>query len=470
LQWIKTFGGSGNDFFYTAISLPDSSCIVGGGTTSRDGDGNPLGNSDAWIVKLDKNGNIIWKKFPLTTGTNDIKSTADGNFILCGGNTISKIDTSGNLIWKKTYSGGLYNIEKAGNNGYIVAGTSFATPGIADGYALRIDENGNVLWQKSVGGTLQDEIRHVTVMPDNSFVFDGYSTSSDGDVPFNHGLTDGFAFALDGNGTLLWTKSYGGNGRDEFWGVTSGNDGSVILSGFTGLKDGNTSTSPQKWDFVMLKLREKTTTTIDTFSCKPFFINNILITHDTTVTDSLKDICNYDSAYIKYNITMRSETVHTINDVTANFGERITLTTTASGPVTWSGAGLSCYNCLSPIAFPSNIINTYVVQTGSGNCKVTDTVIIIVKSTDTLYVPSAFTPNGDGKNDFFNGLGIVSDYSMEIFNRWGQLIFNTNSLLTGWDGTYKGVAQPTGSFVYLIRYKTKANVLKQQKGIITLIR
>lgn len=69
LQWMKTFGGSLNDYFYKAVSLPDSSCIITGFTTSLNGDGNPLGGNENWLVKLDKNGNIISKNFPFSVET-----------------------------------------------------------------------------------------------------------------------------------------------------------------------------------------------------------------------------------------------------------------------------------------------------------------------------------------------------------------------------------------------------------------
>jgi gliding motility-associated-like protein len=101
---------------------------------------------------------------------------------------------------------------------------------------------------------------------------------------------------------------------------------------------------------------------------------------------------------------------------------------------------------------------------------VSDTVIITTKAGDTLYVPSAFTPNGDGKNDTFKALGVVADYSMEIFNRWGERVFTTNNLQSGWDGNYKGVIQPNGMFVYLIRYQTNQHILKTQSGTVSLIR
>jgi len=100
----------------------------------------------------------------------------------------------------------------------------------------------------------------------------------------------------------------------------------------------------------------------------------------------------------------------------------------------------------------------------------TDTVTITVLPKDILYIPSAFTPNGDGKNDLFMVTGYVSDYSIKIFNRWGESVFQSRSLLAGWDGTLKGKPQPSGGFVYYIKYKTSSGALKMQKGSITLIR
>lgn len=472
IQWIKTFGGSGSDILLNAVALPDSSFIIAGFTSSTDGDGSAAGKN-GWILKLDKNGNITWKNFPGNGGFyfTDIKSTDDGNFILCDQyGSIVKIDGAGNLLWEKNYGCNLLSIQKSAAGGYIACGGKINNNGGQDGFVLRIDDTGNTIWQKLIGGTAYDLVVEAAVMPDNTFVFAGFSNSSDGDVPTNHGMTDGFAFSLDQQGTILWTKSYGGSGRDELNGVTTTADGSILLSGFTGSSNGEVSGNHPSWDFVMLKLKDKKTTVVDSVSCIPFYLNNIFITHDTSFIIALKDKCNFDSGYTQYNIHIKPETVHSINDVTVNFLEPVTLTTVSSGPVTWNGTGLSCYNCVSPVVHPMSDINNYIVQTGSGNCMVSDTVTIYVKATDTLYIPSAFTPNGDGKNDLFNALGIVTDYSMEIFNRWGQKIFKTTSLLQGWNGTYKGVNQPADVFAYVIQYRSGNNIVKKIKGTFTLIR
>jgi len=490
--WMKTFGGSNGDFLHNSIFFPDSSCMIVGFTSSTNGDGDPQAASkNGWLLKLDKTGNVIWKKFLGNTGSilYDIVASNDGGFMICGTMTIAgssnvlliKIDSSGNQLWEKNYGGSgadfPYSIKKTISGGYILNcntksndGDVTGNHGDQDAWVVCVDANGNLLWQKCIGGSAFELMQGVTILTDDTYVFSGYSNSVDGDITQNTGQTVAFAFCLNNTGALLWTKCYGGNNRDEFYGAESNPDGSILLSGFTSSSDGDISGNHASGDFMLLKLFTKINRTIDTTDCKPIIINNIIFSSDTIYIVTVKDICNYDSAFIKYNITIKPEFVKTINDTIINFREQIILTTAASAPVTWTGRGLSCYTCLSPIANPANSSNIYIVKTGSGNCTATDTVIINVKATDTLFVPSAFTPNGDGKNDIFNALGIVNDFYMEIYNRWGERIFITNSLLTGWNGTYKGKIQTTGTFAYFIRYRNQSNKFKKLKGTIKLIR
>ena len=66
----------------------------------------------------------------------------------------------------------------------------------------------------------------------------------------------------------------------------------------------------------------------------------------------------------------------------------------------------------------------------------------------SLYSPTAFSPDGDGINDLFKVYGQgMSDFKIEIFNRWGQMIYKSFQLSEGWDGTFKGKNLPTGSYV-----------------------
>ena len=89
-----------------------------------------------------------------------------------------------------------------------------------------------------------------------------------------------------------------------------------------------------------------------------------------------------------------------------------------------------------------------------------------------LYVPHAFTPNGDDKNDAFCPLSICTfqHYEFLIFNRWGQLIFKTTNQTDKWDGKYKGSDCPVGVYVYLVTYKFPSELAKNANGTITLLR
>lgn len=95
----------------------------------------------------------------------------------------------------------------------------------------------------------------------------------------------------------------------------------------------------------------------------------------------------------------------------------------------------------------------------------TDTVL--VKVYNDIYVPNAFSPNGSGTNNRWNivTLGAVSSFDLQLYNRWGQLIFETKDASRSWDGTYKGEPCPMGAYNYFI--KTDKRFIK---GTVLLVR
>lgn len=109
----------------------------------------------------------------------------------------------------------------------------------------------------------------------------------------------------------------------------------------------------------------------------------------------------------------------------------------------------------------------------SFGCRQTASKDIVVFPSCYLAVPTAFTPNGDGKNDFFRVLNAVKAENLEllVFNRWGQLLFKTANWKQGWDGRINGEPQPTGVYVWLLRYTSRDTKKKvEQKGTVTLVR
>ena len=111
--------------------------------------------------------------------------------------------------------------------------------------------------------------------------------------------------------------------------------------------------------------------------------------------------------------------------------------------------------------------------TDSFGCKKSITKPIKIYSSCTVYVPNAFTPNGDGLNDVFriaNGVK-TEKFNLKIFNRWGHLVFETKNWKQGWDGRYKEQLQATGTFIWLMQYTdTRSNKAVEKKGSMTLIR
>jgi gliding motility-associated-like protein len=105
------------------------------------------------------------------------------------------------------------------------------------------------------------------------------------------------------------------------------------------------------------------------------------------------------------------------------------------------------------------------------NCRDTATGIVRVEYGFSFYVPSAFTPNGDGINDYFQGFGsFLKDYEMSIFDRWGILVYKTTDYDKPWDGKLKNGEVQNDVFVYRIKVVDQKDIPHTYIGKVTLIR
>jgi len=123
-------------------------------------------------------------------------------------------------------------------------------------------------------------------------------------------------------------------------------------------------------------------------------------------------------------------------------------------------------------AAPLQTTTYYVLGVDSNGCLDRDSTIIYVTKIHELYVPNAFSPNGDGINDFFNFYtkGIKRILSVSVFNRWGEQVFYSESEKTYWDGTFKGKPQESNVFVYQIIAETFDDTQIIKKGNLSLLR
>ncbi|MBO9659591.1 MAG: gliding motility-associated C-terminal domain-containing protein, partial [Chitinophagaceae bacterium] len=88
-----------------------------------------------------------------------------------------------------------------------------------------------------------------------------------------------------------------------------------------------------------------------------------------------------------------------------------------------------------------------------------------------FFIPNAFTPNNDGKNDTFKPYGSsIKSIEMRVFNQWGELVYQTTDVNKGWDGMFKGKAQPVGVYPYGIKVTFLDNTTVTKRGTVNLVR
>lgn len=152
----------------------------------------------------------------------------------------------------------------------------------------------------------------------------------------------------------------------------------------------------------------------------------------------------------------------------------IAIAPSANYTYAWTpSTGLSCDICPNPVASPLQTTRYILTVTDPvGGCSGIDTITLYVDASKRFYVPNAFTPNNDGINDVFYAYpyGPVKVFEMNIFDRWGERVYFSNDIGSGWDGTYRGVYVNPGDYVYTVTITYADGQTMASKGTITLIR
>ena len=252
ILWQKTFGtslslrpgggggqGEGGDVGYSVQQTSDGGYIVAGETSS-------FGVGwDAWLLRLDANGNIIWQKTYGGTEYDSVYSiqvTADGGYIAVG-RTLSfvhgylswifKLDANGDVVWQKAFGGHGVNsaasVQQTSDGGYIMAGTTGeAGAGDTDGWLVKLDTSGNVMWEKTYGVSVSDATNSVKPTADGGYIVAGFTNGFS--LPAK---SDAWLLKLDGGGSISWQKAYTGTGSQNAFAVEPTGDGGYVLAGTT---------------------------------------------------------------------------------------------------------------------------------------------------------------------------------------------------------------------------------------------
>jgi len=288
MVWKKCLGGSVAEGASAIRQTFDGGFIISGYATSNDFDvagggfNGPL--EDYWIVKTDSQCNIQWQKCFGGTSLDwakGILQTRDSNFVIAGWaeSTDGGIDTSyggadawiikynntGNLLWKKMYGGSasdyIFSITESNTGSLYLAGMTTSNDinvngnhGGEDAWALKLDANGNLVWQKCIGGSAGDALSTVIMNSIGQIVLIGGTVSNDGDITGNHGSGDALVVVLDTSGSIIWQNCYGGFGGDGGNSGSFTSDSGLVLAIGTNSYDNFVTCNNGLVDFYILKL------------------------------------------------------------------------------------------------------------------------------------------------------------------------------------------------------------------------
>jgi gliding motility-associated-like protein len=158
-------------------------------------------------------------------------------------------------------------------------------------------------------------------------------------------------------------------------------------------------------------------------------------------------------------------TVNIGADTTICPGEKYVLNAGSFDTYTWQdGSHLPTYNVVKTG-------NYYVTVADKFGCTAIDSAFVTVNC-DDIFFPTAFSPNGDGKNDLFGPLGNasgVTNYTFQVFNRYGNIVFSTTNPTRKWDGKLNGNLQ-TGVYVWYVNYSIRSRKNLFQRGTVLIVK
>ena len=281
ILWSKTIGGSIADNATCVVASLDSGFVVSGFTSSNNGDigGNHGGTNDGLLVKIDKNGNIIWSKCHGGTKSdvlNSVVATDDSCFIAFGytysndgdvrGNHVNnlgtyasdawllKVDKNGDTLWSKCYGGTkneiMYGMSKTFDNGFIVCGNTTSNDGDVsgnhntsnnDGWVLKVNSFGDKEWQRCIGGTDEDNLFTIIQTADSNYLCANESWSTNGDLlgTVNKGYNDLFIVKLSKTGSILSKALFGGSRYEQCFSLIQTRSNDYVFAGSAKSNDGD---------------------------------------------------------------------------------------------------------------------------------------------------------------------------------------------------------------------------------------
>ncbi|MEL6865928.1 MAG: gliding motility-associated C-terminal domain-containing protein [Bacteroidota bacterium] len=228
IEWEQNYGGSDKEWIRSVQQTRDGGYVMVGYSRSGNNQVNQnAGEWDIWVIKTDPLGEIEWDKVLGGSGSdeaNTIRELEDGGYIIAGSSTSDDGPLTG------------------------------VNQGFEDAWVIRLSENGTLVWERNYGGSAADKAEAIEPTPDGGYIVAGYSASFDGDLNNNLGEFDVWIFKIDDNGTLEWSRNYGGGQDDWVFDLTLAADGGYAVAGSSFSSSGNVSSNNGFYDYWMLKV------------------------------------------------------------------------------------------------------------------------------------------------------------------------------------------------------------------------
>lgn len=239
--WTRTIGGASIDQGLEMCAAPDGGFVVTGKSASfgmKEGEEFNPGMFDAYLLKVDEQGNLLWEKFYGTDGMDQAFSVCqapDGGFLIAGSSNnyvyLVRTDENGDSLWTRTYGGDGMDwgggISPTADGGYIVSGfTSSWGQGDLDLYFLKINQSGDTAWTRTYG-TPQMDRGVIRQLPDAGYL----AVASTGDM--QTGQIDIWVLRMDSSGDTLWTKTMVAEGAEFPFDFSLLPDGGCVIAAMT---------------------------------------------------------------------------------------------------------------------------------------------------------------------------------------------------------------------------------------------
>jgi len=239
---------------------------------------------------------------------------------------------------------------------------------------------------------------------------------------------------------------------------------------FTNNSTNESSSVTYSWDFGVSGAISSEASPNYTYSTPGSYTVSLTVTNDGLCSNQLTE-----TGYIKVNANPVSEftpnpTETLLEDATINFINNSTSVDNVA--YNWDfGDGQSSTELNPNHTYTTS--GTFLVSllaTTNAGCENESSAEVTVFPNFAVYAPSAFTPNGDGKNDFFEVKGIgIQNYHLQVYSRWGQLIYESFNLEEMWDGKVNGALVESASYAFLINYQSMLGKEATVKGTVTVM-